>query len=131
MKTRVLIVDDHRVFRDALKMLIDRQHDMEVIGEAENGIEAIAMTRKLLPDIIIMDAKMPIMNGAEATRLILAEMPSMKILANSIYAADDFMAGMISAGAVGCILKGCDYLELCDAIRKAVMYGSEERCPPY
>jgi DNA-binding NarL/FixJ family response regulator len=119
MKTRVLIVDDHRVFRDALKMLIDRQHDMEVIGEAESGEKSVSMARELLPDVILMDVKMPIMDGAEATRRILAEMPSMKILAFSIYADDEFMAGMMRAGAVGYILKGCDYLELCDVIRRA------------
>ena len=121
MKTRVLIVDDHRVFRDALKMLIDRQHDMEVIGEADGSEKAVSMTRELLPDVILMDVKMPMMDGAEATRRILAEMPSMKILAFSIYADDGFMEGMMRAGAVGYILKGCDYLELCDAIRRAVM----------
>lgn len=119
MKTRVLIVDDHPVFRDALKMLIDRQHDMEVIGDAVSGENAISMTRELLPDVILMDVKMPMMDGTEATRRILAEMPSMKILAFSIYADDGLRERMMHAGAVGYILKGCDYLELCDAIRRA------------
>jgi DNA-binding NarL/FixJ family response regulator len=120
MKIRILIVDDHRIFREGLRTLLNMQTDMEVIGEAENGIEAIAVTRKLLPDIIIMDAKMPIMNGAEATRLILAERPGMKILAHSMYSGDEFMTSMMNAGALGYILKGCDYIELCDTIRKAV-----------
>jgi DNA-binding NarL/FixJ family response regulator len=119
MKIRILIVDDHRIFREGLKMLLNMQAEMEVIGEAENGIEAIAMTRELLPDIIIMDAKMPIMGGAEATRLILAEMPGMKILAHSMYSGDEFMTNMMRAGAQGYILKGCDFLELCDTIRRA------------
>ena len=119
MKTRVLIVDDHQGFRDGLKLVVNHQIDMEVIGEAEDGLKAIALTRELLPDIILMDVKMPVMDGAEATSRILAEMPDMKILALSIYADDDFMANMIRAGAMGYILKGCDSVELCNAIRKA------------
>ena len=86
MKTRVLIVDDHGVFRGGLKAVINHQADMEVIGEAEDGEKALVMTRELLPDIILMDVKMPVMDGAEATSRILAEMPGMKILALSIYA---------------------------------------------
>ena len=119
MKTRVLIVDDHLAFRDGLKAVINHQTDMEVVGEAENGEKAVVMTREILPDIILMDVKMPVMDGAEATRRILAEMPGMKILALSIYADDEFMAGMMHAGALGYILKGCDSADLCAAIRKA------------
>jgi len=118
MKTRVLIVDDHQVFRDGLKLVINNQADMEVVGEAEDGEKAIALTRKLLPDIILMDVKMPIMDGAEATSRILAEMPGMKILALSIYADDGFMEGMLRAGALGYILKGCDSEELTNTIRR-------------
>ena len=120
MKTRVLIVDDHRAFRDGLKLVINHQSDMEVIGEAEDGEKAVAMTRELLPDIILMDVKMPIMDGAEATSRILAEMPGMKILALSIYDDEGFMAGMMRAGVLGYILKGCDSEELSDAIRRTV-----------
>ncbi len=118
MKTRVLIVDDHRVFRDGLKAVINHQTDLEVVGEAEDGEKAIALTRELLPDIILMDVKMPVMDGAEATSRILAEMPGMKILALSIYDDEGFMAGMMSAGALGYILKGCDSTELSDIIRR-------------
>ena len=118
MKTRVLIVDDHRGFRDGLKAVINLQTDMEVVGEAENGEKAVAMTRELLPDIILMDVKMPVMDGAEATSRILAEMPGMKILALSIYADDGFMANMMRAGALGYLLKGCDSEELFDTIRR-------------
>ena len=122
MKIRVLIVDDHRVFRDGLKLVINRQADMEVVGEAEDGEKAIALTRELLPDIIIMDVKMPFMDGAEATSRILAEMPGMKILALSIYADDGFMASMMRAGALGYILKGCDIEELSNTIRRTASH---------
>jgi DNA-binding NarL/FixJ family response regulator len=119
MKTRILIVDDHRAFRDVLKAVIDRQGDMEVVGVAEDGEKAVAMTRELLPDVILMDVKMPVMDGAEATARILAEMPGMKILALSIYADDGFSASMMRAGALGYILKGCDSEVLSDIIRRA------------
>ena len=118
MKTRVLIVDDHKVFRDGLKLVINHQADMEVVGEAENGERAVVLTLELLPDVILMDVKMPIMDGAEATSRILSEMPGMKILALSIYADDGFMASMMRAGALGYILKGCDSEELSGAIRR-------------
>lgn len=118
MKTRVLLVDDHGVFRDGLKAVINSQTDMEVIGEAADGEKALTMTRQLHPDVILMDVKMPVMDGTEATRQILAEMPDMKILALSIYANDEFMAGMLHAGALGYILKGCDSEELSATIRK-------------
>lgn len=122
MKTRVLIVDDHQVFRDGLKLVINNQADMEVVGEAADGEKAIALTRELLPDIIIMDVKMPFMDGAEATSRILAEMPGMKILALSIYADDGFMASMMRAGALGYILKGCDIEELSNTIRRTASH---------
>lgn len=118
IKTRVLIVDDHRAFRDGLKAVIDLQADMEVVGVAEDGEKAVALTRELCPDVILMDVKMPVMDGAEATSLILAEMPGMKILALSIYADDGFMASMMQAGALGYLLKGCDSEELSEAVRK-------------
>jgi two-component system response regulator NreC len=118
MKTRVLIVDDHQGFREGLKAVINLQADMEVVGEAQDGAKAVALTRELLPDIILMDVKLPGMDGAEATSRILAEMPGMKILALSIYADDGFMANMMRAGAMGYILKGCDSEELFDTVRR-------------
>ncbi len=124
MKSKVLIVDDHKMFRDGLKMLINRQKDMVVVGEAENGQEAIARTRELLPDVILMDVRMPVMDGVEAARRILAEMPGMKILALSMYSDDGFMADMKRAGALGYLLKGCDFDELSGAIRRVAGPGN-------
>ncbi len=120
MKTRVLIVDDHWAFREALTALVNRETDMEVVGQAENGEKAVALARELLPDVILMDVKMPVMDGVEAAGRIHAEMPGMNILALTIYADDGFMASMMRAGALGYILKGCEPEELFDTIRRAV-----------
>ncbi len=118
MKTRVLIADDYSLFRDALKEVINNQSDMEVVGEAEDGVKAVELTCILRPDIILMDVKMPVMDGIEATRQILAALPGMKILALSIYSDDGFMTSMMRAGALGYILKGCESEELLDTIRR-------------
>jgi DNA-binding NarL/FixJ family response regulator len=118
MKIRILIVDDHPIYRDGLRALLERQNDMEVVGEAENGLDAIAKARELYPDVILMDVNMPVMDGAEATSRILAEMPEMKVLALSIQAEDGFMASMIRAGATGYILKGSDSEKLFGIIRR-------------
>jgi DNA-binding NarL/FixJ family response regulator len=118
MKIRILIVDDHPIYRDGLRALLERQNDMEVVGEAENGLDAIAKARELYPDVILMDVNMPVMDGAEATSRILAEMPKMKVLALSIQAEDGFMASMIRAGATGYILKGSDSEKLFGIIRR-------------
>jgi DNA-binding NarL/FixJ family response regulator len=117
VKTRILIVDDHTLFRDGLKMLINHEADMEVVGEAENGQQAIESARGLQPDVILMDVKMPVMDGIEATRRILAEMPGIKILALSMYSGDGFNTGMMRAGALGFILKGGEFEELAWTIR--------------
>ncbi len=124
MKTRVLIVDDHRQFREALKILINSETDMEVVGEAENGEQAVRLARELIPDVILMDVKMPVMDGAEATSQILTELPGIRIWALSIYAQDGFVSNMIGAGALGYILKGCEPEDLFTAIRKAQSPGT-------
>ncbi len=121
MKTRILVVDDHRMYRDGLKALLALQSDMEVVGEAENGQEAIAKTRKLRPDVVLMDVKMPVMDGVEATRRIITEMPNMKILALTMCSEQECGMGIMRAGARGYIAKGGEFEELAAAIREATI----------
>ena len=118
MKKKVLIVDDHQMFRDGLKMTINREADMEVVGEAENGQRAVELASELQPHVILMDVKMPVMDGIEATRQIHAKMPGIKILALSMYSDDSIVSGMMRAGAVGYIMKGGDSAEMCKTIRR-------------
>jgi DNA-binding NarL/FixJ family response regulator len=118
MKTAILIVDDHELYRDGLKKLINCKSDMEVIGEARNGREAVSLARELQPDVTFMDVKMPVMDGIEATRRILSETPGMKILGLSMYSGDGFNSGMMQAGALGYMLKGGELEELLDKVRK-------------
>jgi DNA-binding NarL/FixJ family response regulator len=117
-KTRILIVDDHELCRDGLKMLINREADMEVVGEAENGQRAITLADDLQPDVIIMDIKMPVMDGIEATRRIVAKRPGMKILALSVYSDTIFYAEMMRAGALGYIVKGDNFEEMSKTIHR-------------
>ena len=124
MKIRILIVDDHQSFREVLKALFALQTDMEVVGEAQNGQEAIELSRKLRPDVILMDVKMPVMDGVEATRRILAETPDRKILALSFYSDDGFVKDIMRAGALRYILKGADFEELIAAIHKETVRGN-------
>jgi DNA-binding NarL/FixJ family response regulator len=124
MKIRILIVDDHQSFREVLKELFALQADIEVVGEAQNGQEAIELSRKLRPDVILMDVKMPVMDGVEATHRILAETPDRKILALSFYPDDGFVKDIMRAGALRYILKGSDFEELIAAIRKETAPGN-------
>jgi two-component system, NarL family, response regulator NreC len=117
MGIKIIIADDHKIVRDGLKTLIDRQKGMEVIGEAENGRTAVALTRKLLPDIVIMDVSMPDMNGIEATRQIIKEVRGVKVIALSMHSDRRFVTGMLEAGSSGYLLKDCAFEELAKAIR--------------
>jgi DNA-binding NarL/FixJ family response regulator len=106
------------LFRDGLKQLINSLPDMEVVGEAENGQEGVALTRVLQPDVILMDVKMPVMDGIEATKRITAENPGMRILGLSMYSGDIINSSMMSAGCVGCLIKGDDFEGMSKIIRQ-------------
>ncbi len=117
MSTTILLVDDHRIVREGLRTLLGQQPDLEVVGEAADGRDAVTQTRLLRPDVIVMDIAMPELNGVEATRLILAELPATRIVALSMYADRRFVAEILRAGALGYVLKDGAFEELALAIR--------------
>ena len=117
MSIRVLLAEDHTIVRESLRSLLEKQPDMEVVGEANDGRGAIELARELLPNIVIMDIKMPYLNGIEATRQIINEFPQIKIIALSIHSNRRFVADMLGAGATGYVLKECLFDELVQAIQ--------------
>jgi NarL family two-component system response regulator LiaR len=124
----VLIVDDHGVVRQGLQTYLDLMDDIEVVGQAENGIEAIAQTLRLRPDIVLMDLMMPEMDGIEATRQIGSLNPSTKVIVLSSFSEDDKVFSAIRAGASGYLLKDISSTELANAIR-AVHKGDPQLHP--
>jgi DNA-binding NarL/FixJ family response regulator len=101
----VLLTDDHIVFREGLRLLLQATTDIEVIGEADNGHRAVGETKRLQPDIVLMDIAMPQLNGIEATRRIAREVPSAKVLILSCYNDDQHVEQAVEAGAAGYIMK--------------------------
>jgi len=120
MAIRILIADDHKIMRDGLRSLLERNEGMEVIAAAENGRSAVKLTRKLKPDVVLMDISMPILNGIEATRQITSETPDTKVLALSIHSDKQFVSQMLKVGAVGYLLKDCTIEELTHAVCAAI-----------
>ena len=120
MTIKVLIADDHQLFREGLVNLITSAPDIEVIGEAKDGMEATKKAKKLKPDLILIDIGMPVMNGIEATRVIKKDDPQIKIIAVSMHSDRQFVKGILEAGADGYLLKNCTYRQLIDAIQSVV-----------
>jgi len=115
--TNILLVDDHPLLRKGLRLLIESEQGLKVIGEANDGQEAIDRVRELTPDIVVMDINMPNLSGIEATRQILAESLQTRVLALSIHSGKQYVENMLEAGAVGYLLKQCAPAELIKAIR--------------
>ena len=126
---RMLVVDDHTVVRQALARLLGWEKDIEVIGEAADGKRAVEMTRELLPDIVLMDINMPVMNGIEATRRICAELPHVQVIGLSMYENAEQAQPMLEAGAVAYLSKSAPAEELLAAIR-ACQSGLHDPLPP-
>lgn len=120
MSTRVLIADDHQIVREGLRSLLEKEPEIEVVGDAEDGRTAVRMARELTPDVIIMDVSMPDLNGIEATRQIIAEFPRVKIIALSMYDDRRFVLNMLKAGAKGYMVKDSASKDLAKAIRVVV-----------
>jgi DNA-binding NarL/FixJ family response regulator len=114
---KILIVDDHGILRQGLKFLLEKETDMKVVGEAEDGVSAVRLTKELSPDVVIMDISMPNLNGIEATSLIVREVPGTKIIALSMYSNKKFIIDVLKAGASGYVLKSYLFDELVKAIR--------------
>jgi DNA-binding NarL/FixJ family response regulator len=124
---KVLIADDHGIVREGLKSLFKKQQDIEVVGEAQDGKEAVDLARQLRPDIVVMDVTMPNLNGIDATRAIMKECPDTKVIALSMHAYKTVVREMFKAGAFGYVLKSCLFDELnnsFEAIRKGEHYLS-------
>jgi DNA-binding NarL/FixJ family response regulator len=117
MSVRVLLADDHKMMRQALRALLDRENDIAVVAEAGNGAEVVSMAREFAPDIVVMDIGMPGLNGFEATKQLLACQPGVKVIALSAYSDKRFVQGMLEAGAVGYVIKSAAGEELTRAIR--------------
>ena len=116
---KVLIVDDHTLIRDGIRALLELIADIEVIGEASNGREALDKVRDLAPDVVLMDLSMPVMNGLEATRRIRKESPNTRVLALTQYDDSEYVIPIIEAGACGFVTKMVAFSELASAIQAA------------
>ena len=124
LKAKVLLVDDHVVVRQGLKALFADEPDIEVIGEASNGREAVERLADLEPDVVLMDISMPGLNGIEATRQIQQRYPEIKVVVLSMHANEEYVFQVLQAGASGYVLKQSDSMEVLTAIRAAVAGGS-------
>ena len=117
-KIAVLLADDHAVVRQGLRALLEAEGDIVVVGEAENGREAVAVAKKTLPDVVVMDVAMPSLNGCEATRQIMRSLPSTKVLVLTSYGDDDYVTQLMDAGAIGYLVKSTAAHDLLKAIRE-------------
>ena len=116
-KIRLLLADDHVITRQGIRRLLEDEADLEVIGEASNGEEAVHMATEMKPDVILMDIAMPKLNGIEATRQIKLTFPTTAVLVLSAYDDDEYVFGLLKAGAAGYLLKHTSGDELTHAIR--------------
>jgi len=117
-KIRVMVADDHKIVRLGLSALLATEPDLVLVGEAENGVQAIQIARETTPDVIVMDLMMPKKDGVEATREILAERPETKILILTSYGTSNDVALALEAGAVGALMKTADDAQIAAVIRR-------------
>ena len=119
MTIRILVADDHAVVRQGLRMFLGLDPEFEIVGEAGDGAEALALARQSRPDVVLMDLLMPVMDGIEATAIIRRELPDTEIIALTSVLEDASVVGAVRAGAIGYLLKDAKADELCRAIRAA------------
>jgi DNA-binding NarL/FixJ family response regulator len=128
MSTRILLADDHSIMREGLRLLLERDGDMEVVAEAEDGREAVRLAIEMSPHVVIMDIGMPELNGIEATRKIADERPATKVIVLSMHTDKRYVAAALKAGAAGYIWKNGCYKELRSAVQ-SVMNGQRFLSP--
>ncbi len=116
-KIRVLIADDHQVVREGLSAILQTKEDIDVVGVAKDGAEAVEKARQLLPDVVLMDISMPRMNGVEATRAIKRENPHIGVVVLTMYDEEEYIFDLVKAGATGYLLKDADSAQIVKAIR--------------
>ena len=124
-KLRILLADDHKIVRDGLRLLIDAQPDMRVVGEAADGREALRQARELKPDIVIMDLSMPHVNGLQATASLRTELPEVKVIALTAHEDESYLSQLCKAGAAGFVLKrsaGDELLRAISAVAKGGLH---------
>jgi DNA-binding NarL/FixJ family response regulator len=118
-RLRLLLVDDQAMFREGLRLLLGQQADFEIVGEAGDGLAALESVRRITPDVVLMDLRMPNLGGAEATRRIKAEAPAVKVIVLTTFEEDEEVFSALRAGAAGFLLKDSPSEKLCEAIRFA------------
>jgi len=128
MSVRVLLVDDHELMRQGLRSILERDEEVEVVGEAASGRAAVELARTLHPDVVVMDVAMKDLNGIEATREIRGEHPETQVLALSSHSDSRYVSAMLEAGACGYVLKANAYAELREAL-EAARKGNSYLCP--
>jgi DNA-binding NarL/FixJ family response regulator len=128
-KIRVLLAEDHLHCREALKLLLESNEDIKVIGEAKNGREAIRLTKSLLPEVIVMDISMPLLNGIEATRQIMESLPKSRVLILSANPDSEYIKQAVLCGASGYLIKQSSTHVLAEAVREVGM-GNSFFCSP-
>jgi DNA-binding NarL/FixJ family response regulator len=128
MKIKILLAEDHKIVREGTRQLLEQAPDMEIVGEAADGLEAIRLAGELHPEVVVMDVRLPKLNGIEATRTIAARHPEIRILILSAYDDDSYVFPLLEAGASGYLLKTAGGAELAEAIR-AVIAGETALSP--
>jgi len=129
MKVRVLLADDHKMFRYALRLILEKEPNIEIVGEAGDGQEMLALAAKVAPDVVCMDISMPMMDGIDATRRLLAINPSVKVIGLSAYADQYYVMEMMNAGAAGYITKAESVEEIMRAINTVYHTQKKYLCP--
>ena len=114
----VLLVEDHTIVREGLRRILDLDADLQVVGEAQDGRQAVTQVRKLRPDVVLMDIAMPLLNGFEATRQLLKALPASRVVILSAHSDDAYVKNATAAGAVGFLIKQTSSHEVCEAIRE-------------